>query len=66
MDTIAEQSQGVRAIEVDAESNLDLVRRLDIRRTPTLLVLDGQGVIRRRATGLPKRSEVVAALADVV
>ena len=30
----------VKHIDIDAEKNLDLVRRLDIRSTPTTLVID--------------------------
>jgi len=42
---------------------LDLVRLLDVRRTPTVFVLGPQGQITRRASGLPRRDEVVAAVA---
>ena len=57
---------GVRHVEVDAESQLDLVRSLNIASTPTTLLLDASGVVRRRAVGVPKRDEVLAALAAVV
>lgn len=57
---------GVRHVEVDAESHLDLVRRLDVMSTPTTLLLDANGRVRRRATGVPRRDAVLAALAEVV
>ena len=57
---------GVEHVEIDAEQHLDLVRHLEIRRTPTVFLLDATGAIRKRATGLPRRSEVVAALGQVV
>lgn len=57
---------GVEHVEIDAEHHLDLVRHLEVRRTPTVFLLDGSGAIRKRATGLPRRSEVVAALGQVV
>lgn len=57
---------GVRHVEVDAESHLDLVRLLDVTSTPTTLLLDRAGRVRRRATGVPRREAVLAALADVV
>src|SRR4051794_4412565 len=57
---------GVRAIEIDAESQLDLVRRLGVASTPTTLLLDRAGVERRRATGVPRRPEVLAALDAVL
>jgi thiol-disulfide isomerase/thioredoxin len=63
---VADRVPGVRAVEVDAESQLDLVRRLGVASTPTTLLLDAGGVERRRATGVPKRHEVIAALSSVV
>ncbi|HTE73077.1 MAG TPA: thioredoxin family protein [Actinomycetes bacterium] len=53
---------GVAHVELDAESQLDLVRRLDVRRTPTVLVLDAAGRVVRRASGQPRTVDVVAAL----
>ena len=52
----------VKHIEVDAEKNLELVRKLDIRSTPTTLVLDSDGVEIGRAIGAPKRAEILATL----
>ncbi|KQP29249.1 thioredoxin family protein [Aeromicrobium sp. Leaf272] len=52
----------VAHVEVDAESHLDLVRRLNILRTPTVLVVDADGVVLSRASGLPRRDQVVAVL----
>ncbi len=49
-------------VEVDAEANLELVRRLNVLRTPTVLVLDAGGVVRGRASGAPRRDQVEAAL----
>ena len=60
---VAGRVPGVRHVEVDAESNLDLVRALNIASTPTTLVLDSGGTVRRRAVGVPKRDEVLATLA---
>jgi thioredoxin-like negative regulator of GroEL len=63
---VAERVPGVRAVEVDAESHLDLVRRLNVASTPTTLLLDKDGLERKRATGVPKRQEVITALSNVV
>ena len=63
---VAERVPGVRAVEVDAESQLELVRRLGVASTPTTLLLDKNGLERRRATGVPKRHEVLDALTHVV
>ena len=53
---------GVTHVEVDAESHLDLVRRLGILRTPTTLVLDPTGCEVARASGAPTRDQVIAQL----
>jgi hypothetical protein len=57
---------GVAHVEIDAESRLDLVRRLDIRRTPTVLVLGADGRIVRRAGGQPRKADVLAALGAAI
>jgi len=62
---VARMTDGVAHIEIDAESHLDLVRRLDIRRTPTVLVVGPDGRIAKRASGQPRKADVLAALGDV-
>ncbi|MBB6078713.1 thiol-disulfide isomerase/thioredoxin [Streptomyces paradoxus] len=57
---------GVAHVEIDAEAHLDLVRRLDILKTPTVLVLDADGRVVRRATGQPRKADVIAALGEAV
>jgi thiol-disulfide isomerase/thioredoxin len=63
---VADAVPGVAHVEVDAESHLDLVRRLDITRTPTTLVLDARGREVRRATGVPRNDEVLGVLTEAV
>lgn len=63
---IARDVAGVAHVEIDAESHLELVRRLDIRRTPTVLVLDDAGRVVRRASGQPRKVDVLAALGEAV
>jgi len=58
--------EGVRHVELDAESHLDLVRKLDILRTPTTLVLDRTGAVVKRASGAPRKPDVIAALATAI
>ncbi|MGW3728795.1 TlpA family protein disulfide reductase, partial [Streptomyces sp. NPDC000851] len=57
---------GVTHVENDAEAHLNLVRALDILKTPTVLVLDADGRVVRRATGQPRKADVIAALGDAV
>ncbi len=54
---------GVVHLEVDAEQHLDLVRRVDVLRTPTTLVLDAHGREVTRATGALRKEQVLAGLA---
>ncbi|MFF2847859.1 TlpA family protein disulfide reductase [Streptomyces sp. NPDC058001] len=63
---VAGMVPGVRHVEIDAEDRLDLVRELDILKTPTVLVLDAGGRIVRRATGQPRKADVIAALGEAV
>ena len=63
---IADVVPGVRHVELDAEGNLDLVRRLNILKTPTTLVLDARGHEVLRATGQPRKTEVLSALGQAV
>ncbi|MEU0390831.1 MULTISPECIES: TlpA family protein disulfide reductase [Streptomyces] len=63
---VAGMVPGVAHVEIDAEAHLDLVRRLDILKTPTVLVLDADGRVVRRATGQPRKADVIAALGEAV
>jgi thiol-disulfide isomerase/thioredoxin len=61
---VALMTDGVAHIEIDAESRLDLVRQLNVLRTPTVLVLAGDGRIVRRASGQPRKPDVIAAIGE--
>jgi thiol-disulfide isomerase/thioredoxin len=63
---VAAMVDGVEYIEVDAETRLDLVRRLNVLRTPTVLVTDGSGRIVKRASGQPRKPDVIAAIGQAV
>ncbi len=57
---------GVTHVEVDAAARLDLVRRLRINSTPTVLVLDPDGaIIEARHGPAPQGFDVIAALGSV-
>jgi thiol-disulfide isomerase/thioredoxin len=59
---VAGKEEGVAFVEIDAESHLDLIRRLRVMRTPTVLVLDADGQVVVRASGQPRRPDVHKAL----
>ncbi|GGU99590.1 thiol reductase thioredoxin [Streptomyces filipinensis] len=63
---VADLVPGVAHVEIDAEAHLDLVRELQILKTPTVLVLDAGGRVVRRATGQPRKADVIAALGEAV
>jgi thiol-disulfide isomerase/thioredoxin len=54
---------GLAYVHVDAESHLDEVRELDVRRTPTLFYLRRDGSVLARSSGAPQPEEL-AALVD--
>ncbi len=51
---------GLAYVHVDAESHLDAVRALDVRRTPTLFFLDRAGSLVGRSSGAPRPAELTA------
>ncbi|WP_051218349.1 thioredoxin family protein [Nocardioides insulae] len=57
---------GVVHLEVDAERHLSIVRALEVRSTPTTLVLDAGGREVWRAEGVPSRRQVLSVLAGVI
>jgi thiol-disulfide isomerase/thioredoxin len=63
---VASLVDGVAYAEVDAESHLDAVRRFHVLRTPTVLVLDRDGRVVVRASGQPRKADVLAAVGKAV
>ncbi|MEU5421259.1 thioredoxin family protein [Streptomyces sp. NPDC001407] len=63
---VAAMVEGVAHVEIDAEARLELVRALGVSATPTVLVLDASGRVRRRAAGQPRKADVIAALGALV
>jgi thioredoxin-related protein len=59
---VVKDSKDITYVEVDAESNLGLVRRVDIRSTPTTIFLDSKGFEIARAKGAPKRDQLIKAI----
>ncbi|MGY1617141.1 thioredoxin family protein [Geodermatophilus sp. SYSU D00691] len=51
---------GLAYVHVDAESHLDEVRELDVRRTPTLFYLRRDGSVVGRSSGAPAPAELTA------
>lgn len=63
---VAQMIPGVRHLDLDVEEHLDLARELNVSRTPTVLVLDADGAIVTRASGQPRKADVIAALGQAI
>ena len=59
LDNLTKDLPDIKHIDLDAESNLELARRLNILSTPTTIVLDSDGREVGRAVGVPKRDQVL-------
>ena len=55
---VVKDEKDISYLEIDAESNLALVRKVDVRSTPTTIFLDKGGFEIARATGVPKRDQL--------
>ena len=62
---VVKDQSDIAYLEIDAESNLDLVRKVDIKSTPTTLFLDKDGFEIARATGAPKRDQLIKVVASL-
>lgn len=62
---IASERDDVVHVEIDASERLDLARELGVMRTPTILVLDGDGMVVARMDGAPSDHQAREALATV-
>lgn len=51
LQALAAERPGVVHVEIDAAARLDLARRLEVLRTPTVLVLGAHGELRARTSG---------------
>jgi len=60
-DLVAAHPEAVH-VDLDVEEHLDLVRRFQVLRTPTTLVLDARGVVVGRLSGATDRRHALAAL----
>ncbi|KRD43983.1 hypothetical protein ASE38_07305 [Cellulomonas sp. Root930] len=59
---LVSEREGLSHVEMDVVEHLDLVRRFDIMRTPTTLLLDADGVVVGRMSGATDRRHALAAL----
>jgi len=65
LDEVTNSFPDICHIELDVVEHLDLVKTYGINRTPTTLIIDNEGTVHFRAVGVPKKSEVVHAVAQL-
>ncbi|GAA3811569.1 TlpA family protein disulfide reductase [Cellulomonas soli] len=65
LERVVATSDGVVHVELDVADHPALGERLGIDVTPTVLVLDPDGTVRRRASGAPTLAQARAAVASV-
>jgi thioredoxin-like negative regulator of GroEL len=63
---IARSRDGVALVEIDAAQRMDLAKRLNVFSTPTVFVLAADGSIAQRASGQPRKADVLAAVSGVL
>lgn len=66
VDDLAPTIPGVEFIEIDADDNLAITRAWAIESTPTVVFLDSEGREAYRASGQPRKADVIAALGRIV
>ena len=62
---VVKDEKDISYLEIDAESNLALVRKVDVMSTPTTIFLDKGGYEIARATGAPKRDQLQKVIASL-
>lgn len=66
LDEVTNSFPAICHIELDVVEHMDLVKTYGITRTPTTLIIDKSGTVHFRATGMPKKAELTAAVTDLV
>ena len=66
LDEVTNSFPAICHIELDVVEHMDLVKTSGITRTPTTLIIDKSGTVHFRATGVPKKAELTAAVTDLV
>jgi thiol-disulfide isomerase/thioredoxin len=65
LEHLAAEHDDVVHVDLDVAEHLDLVRRFNVLRTPTTLVLDRRGAVVGRLSGATDRHHALAALAHL-
>ena len=66
LDEVTNSFPAICHIELDVVEHMDLVKTYGITRTPTTMIIDKSGTVHFRATGVPKKAELTAAVTDLV
>jgi thiol-disulfide isomerase/thioredoxin len=63
LDQLQRAHPGLAVVHVDAEQQLEAVRELDVRRTPTLFYVGRDGALLGRSSGAPRPDELTGLVA---
>jgi thiol-disulfide isomerase/thioredoxin len=66
LDEVTNSFPAICHIELDVVEHLDLVKTYGISRTPTTLIIDKSGTVHFRATGVPKKADLISAVTELV
>lgn len=65
LERVVATTRGVHLVDLDVAEHPALGERLAVTSTPTVLVLDAEGAVRVRATGVPTLAQVRAVLGSL-
>lgn len=66
LDAVAAEHDGVVRLEIDVADRPEVAARYNVLQTPTVLLVDGDGTVRTRFGGPPRRDELARALDAVL
>lgn len=64
--TLVDERPGTRLREIDLVERPDIADRFHVASTPTLLLVDGSGQVRRRIIGAPARTDLAHAIDELL
>lgn len=63
---VVDERPGTRLREIDLVERPDIADRFHVASTPTLLLVDGSGQVRRRIIGAPARTDLAHAIDELL
>lgn len=60
--TVIAEASGITYFDIDVADHPTLANRFNVMQTPTTLLIDGEGILRARVGGAPRKSEFLDAV----